>query len=230
MKCTRIALALALVGALAGCDGGSRGSGITTAEGNVESVQTALHAPAAATRLGRLASLWRWLAPERTAEADAGLGGIRVLVEGTMVEDETDGDGSFSLRGDFEGDVVIRFEVPASGMSARIPVNAPAGGVLTLESVHLDTTSGAATAETQSVVFDALVAGADCVASTLDLVSRHRNATDTDVYAVRLQDSSIREIDGTPLSCPDLHEGDAVDVRGSVNDDGTFGHAEIVRR
>jgi hypothetical protein len=198
MTRNRILLVLPLVLALAACDGGARGSGITTAEGNLESTQTALR-------------------------------GIHVGVEGSTVTDDTDDAGSFSLRGTFEGDVVIRFE-RQDGSFARMPVNAPAGGVLTLEDVHVDTTSGVATAATQSVVFDALVVGTDCGAPSLDLVSRHRKATDTDVYAVRLENSTIREGDGSPLSCPDLREGDAVDVRGTVNDDGTFGHAEIVRR
>ena len=125
--------------------------------------------------------------------------------------------------------MVIRFELPSGG-SARIPVNAPAGGLLTLERVHLDADSGQATAASQSVVFEALVVDTDCDASELDLVSRHRSPVDTDVYAVRLEDSSIRDAGGASLSCADLHEGDALDLRGSVNEDGTFGHAEMVRR
>jgi len=196
-------LSLALALSLAACDGGSRGSGITTAEGNVESLQA--------------------------AETAAGVSGIRVAVEGTDVADETDAAGSFSLRGRFEGDVVIRFALPNGG-AARIPVNAPAGGLLTLERVHLDADSGQASAASQSVVFEALVVGVDCDGSELELVSRHRSAVDTDVYDVRLEDSSIRDAAGSSLSCADLHAGDALDLSGSVNEDGTFGHAEMVRR
>ena len=84
MKRTRIAFVLPVLLALAACDGGSRGSGITTAEGNVSSVQTALRAPSTAPTMGKmgwLAWLWRRSELEGRAEADAGVAGIRVLLE-----------------------------------------------------------------------------------------------------------------------------------------------------
>ena len=225
----RIHFVLPLLLALAACDGGSRGSGITTAQGNVESVQTALLAPTRRPPLDRWARLWSWIRPEGRAEAEAGVAGIRVLVEGTMIEDETDGAGSFKLRGNFEGDVVIRFERPGSGSSARASVNAPAGGTLTLENIHVDELSGEATADNYGVAFEGLVLSSDCTTSRLELVSRHRNPADTDVYDVRLADSSIHDVNGAPLGCQDLRGGDAVRLAGSVNDDGTFGRADIVR-
>ena len=230
MKHVRIALLLLLVLALGACDGGSRGSGITTAEGTIASVQTALlPAPPRARAVGRLALLRRWLMLESPAEAQSGVGGIRVLIEGTSIEDETDGSGAFSLRGSFEGYVTMRFELPGSGAVARISLNAPAGGVLTLDGVHIDAPSGQATAQRKTVVFDGIVAGSDCSGSMLQLVSRQRSATDTDVYDVELEGSSIRDAGGSPLPCQALRVGDPVHLDGAVNDDGTFGSAEIVR-
>src|SRR5882724_11148184 len=229
MKCTRIAWTLSLALALAACDGGSRGSGITTAQGNVESVATALRAPSPARRLGRWARAARWLKLEGRAEADAGVAGIRVLVEGTPFEDVTDGSGAFAVRGDFQGDVVIRFEEPASGAAARITVNAPAGGVLTFDRVHLDEVNGQATAQSVAVAFDGVAVTIDCPASRLWLASRHRTETDTDIYEIHLEGSSIRDANGSSLTCQELRAGDLVRMRGAVNDDGTFGQAEIVR-
>ena len=74
-----------------------------------------------------------------------------------------------------------------------------------------------------------LVVDADCPGSRLQLVSRHRGPTDTDVYEIRLEDSSIRDANGLPLTCQDLRGGDGVRLQGSINDDETFGHADIVR-
>ena len=228
MRYLRIALLLPFVLGLAGCDGGSRGSGITTADGTVESIQLALLGPSHAPALGGWATFRRWMTLEGRAEAQAGVAGIRVLIEGTSIEDETNAEGAFSLRGDFEGDVVIRFELPMTGATASIAVNVPAGGVLTLDRVHIDARSGQATAQRQGVVFDGLVAATDCAGSTLQLVSSQRSATETDVYDVRLEGSSIRAANGSPLPCQALRVGDPVRMQGTVNDDGTFGNAQIV--
>jgi hypothetical protein len=230
MKYVGIPLLFLLVLALGACDGGSRGSGITTAEGTVTSVETALStAPPRAREVGRLASWRRWLMLESPADAQSGVAGVRVLIEGTSIADETDGSGAFSLRGHFAGYVTVRFEPPGSGAIARISVNAPAGGVLTLDGVHIDAPSGQATAQQITVVFDGIVAGSDCAASMLQLVSRQRGATDTDVYDVDLAGSSIHDASGPPLPCQALRVGDPVHFTGAVNGDGTFGSAEIVR-
>jgi hypothetical protein len=228
MKRSLVACLLSLVVALAACDGGSRGSGITTtAEGNVESLESALRAPA---RDGSLARLVRsWLRLESAAEADSGVSGVRVSIEGTSFTDVTDDVGSFRLRGDFSGDAVIRFEPPGGGV-ARIAVNAPAGGTLTLEQVRLDAVAGTAEAARQTVVFDGTVVSTDCAASRIDLISRDGGPTDTDVYVVTLDGSTIRDAGGMTLTCSALRAGDALDVRAVVQPDGTFGDAELVRR
>jgi len=217
-----------LVLLMAGCDGGSRGSGITTAQGNVDSVQTAQRGGGSAAKPTALARLRALLPVFATAHAQAGVEGIRVFVEGTSVADETDADGSFVLRGEFDGVVVIRFQRAADAPSAAIAVNAPAGGTLTLNDVRIDERSGEATAQTQGVVFDGLVSDASCSTQTVHMVSRHRSPTDTDVYTVRLATSSLHDVQGEPVPCEALVEGDLLRLQGTVNDDGTFGNADIV--
>jgi hypothetical protein len=225
----RVAFVLSFVLLVAGRDGGSRGSGITTAEGTVESIQTALLAPSHQRQPSGWSTLRRCIKLEGRAEAQAGIAGIRVFIEGTSIEDDTNADGAFSLRGDFEGDVVIRFELPTTGATASIAVNVPAGGILTLDRVHLDAQSGQVTTQSQTVRFEGVVTGTQCAAETLHLVSSQRSPTDTDVYDVALEGSSIRDAHGAPLPCPALRVGDHVQLQGSVNNDGSFGSAEIVR-
>jgi hypothetical protein len=230
MRHVRIALLLLLFLGLAGCDGGSRGSGITVAEGTVESIQTAFLAPSHVRQPWGWATLRRWITLEGRAEAQAGVAGIRVFIEGTSIEDETNADGAFSLQGDFEGDVVIRFELPMTGATASIAVNVPADGILTLDRVHIDAQSGQATTQSQTVRFDGVVTGTQCAAETLQLISSQRSPTDTDVYDVNLEGSSIRDANGSPLPCQALRVGDQVRFLGIVDEDGSFGDAEIVRQ
>jgi cytoskeletal protein CcmA (bactofilin family) len=174
--------------------------------------------------------LRRWITFEGRAEAQSGIAGIRVLIEGTSIEDETNADGAFSLRGDFEGDIAIRFELPTTGATASIAVNVPAGGTLTLDRVHIDAHSGQATTQSQTVRFEGVVTGTQCAAETLQLISSQRSPTDTDVYDVNLDGSSIRDANGLPLPCQALRLGDHVRLLGIVEDDGSFGDAEIVRQ
>jgi hypothetical protein len=226
MKRIPSAALVLLVLALGACDGGSRGSGITTVEGNVGSVEAALgHS---LTRRSELAWLTRLLTAEGTAAAQGALEGIQVSIEGSSIADETNANGSFSLRGHFEGEVVIRFERTTDGASARMEVNVPAAGTLTLNDVTLDERSGKATAQSTSVAFHGLVASADCPGEILRLVSSERSATDTDVYVVRLDTSSLHDASGMPVACDQLTVGEAVELAGSVNADGTFGHCDIV--
>src|ERR1041384_2280577 len=89
-----------LIVLMAGCDGGSRGSGITTAAGHVARVQAARAGGGGVQPAGRGGgSATKPTAPARlrallpvfaTAHAQAGVEGIRVFVEGTSVADETD--------------------------------------------------------------------------------------------------------------------------------------------
>ena len=51
---------------------------------------------------------------------------------------------------------------------------------------------------------------------------------DADHYVVHLSDSTLRQSDGQPLTCADLRTGEQAEVRGFVNEDGSFGRAEVI--
>jgi len=184
----------------------------------------ALRKPPAETRLARLA---RWLRIEPAASADTGLEGITVTVEGTSATGTTDANGFFSIRGGFEGDVSILFQRAEDGLAARIMVDIPAGGTLTLDNVHIDNPSGQATPMSQRVDFEGLITQSDCSGEALTLVSSQRAPTDTNTYIVRLGTSSLRDRNGNAIACQDLQTGGRVHVTGSVNVDGTFGQAVV---
>jgi hypothetical protein len=160
----------------------------------------------------------------------AEMAAIDVSVEGTDLHTTTDADGRFSLRGDFAGDTAIRFAVPRTGVSARLPVNAPAGGFLSLRDVTLDTATGTAHAAATEVAFEGSVVDLACVENRIGLVSVHRAADDTDTYVVTLDDSTLHDGHGQTISCTELRPGDDLDVRGFFAADGTIGQADVTRR
>jgi hypothetical protein len=205
-------------------DGGSRGSGISTAQGNVDSVQmAALLKPRPSRAETLLAALRHSLWIESAASARTELEGIVVTVEGTNATGETDANGVFSIRGNFEGQLSLLFQRADDGLSARIGVNLPAGGTLTLNDVRIDNPNGQAVAQSQGVDFEGLITRLDCAAETATLVSSRRSPTDTDTYTMRLNTSSIEDTRGDSIGCQSLQEGEPVRVTGSVNEDGTFG-------
>ena len=204
---------LSLFLALWGCaEGGSRGSGISTAVlGNVVQVQTD--------------------EPRAAADAVAGAGtdlqGINVVIEGSGIHGQTDANGNFSLSGDFEGMINLVFELPDGHWRAHIALNVPAAGKLTLNNVVIDTQTEAASAETQAVDFDAIITAVNCPGLALAVVSAQHGPDDVDDYTLRLDTSSVRDAAGQPVPCADLRSGDRAWVQGYVDPDGTFGEAEI---
>ena len=221
---------LALVCALGGCaEGGSRGSGISTAvEGNVASVQTALLSAPRATRRERSGARLDFLAVETVARATTAIEGIEVTIEGTTLHTETDAEGSFSLRGNFEGDVTLVFQRPDDGLMARLAANVPAAGTLTLNNIHIDATQGEASAETQSAQFMGVITEVSCGDSIIIMRSVQQSPTDLDRYTVRLDTSELRDSHGNALSCGDLRGGEQALVQAQVNPDGTFGNGTVV--
>jgi hypothetical protein len=184
-------------------EGGSRGSGIsTTVEGNV------VDAP--------------FVGSTQTA-----IEGIRVTVEGTSAQGQTDANGDFNVRGTFDGQVSLVFQLPGDGGLARIAINVPAAGTLTLNNVRLDTERGVAIPATQDVAFEGIIAQTNCQAQILILVSVHDTPEDPDQYMLRLDTSSLQDSQGHPLTCEDLRGGESAFVQGTVNPDGTFGHATV---
>ena len=224
---------LAVILALGGCaEGGSRGSGISTAVlGNVVRVQTAAWPDPSSGEVPRMvAQLRAFFASqvESVERARADLEGITVAVEGAGIHGETDANGDFSVAGNFEGMISLVFELPNGGGQARIALNVPAAGTLTLNNVVIDTEAEQALAETQDVDFDAIITGIDCQALILTLVSSQEVSGDDDNYTLRLDTSSVRDSSGTPVPCGNLRSGDRASVRGLVEPDGTFGHATVV--
>lgn len=222
------ALLLPLILALGSCasEGGSRGSGISTeVTGNVASVQTAA-APgrtevAAATRFGPLRALFHLADAARAATA---LEGIHVTIDGSTAAGDTDAEGQFSLSGDFEGLVSLVFERASDGLVARMPLNVPAAGKLTLNNLHIDALREEATAETQSADFEGVITGVSCGGLTLTMRSVQQDPNDLDRYTVRIDTSSVQDAHGNALTCNDLHPGQqALVQRALVNADGTFG-------
>lgn len=199
------ALAVCWLFALASCasDGGQRGTGITVAAGNVAGVQ---------------------------ADMAAGVGGIEVSLEGTDLHTTTDAQGEFSLRGRFAGDTALRFERPADALSARLAVNAPAGGRLDVRDVVLDPAAASAEPRVVEVAFEGRVETLACDDARVTLASVHRAPDDLDAYVVTLVDATLHDGDGRPLACPDLRVGDRLAVDGVFVADGTIAGADLTRR
>jgi hypothetical protein len=186
---------IALAALLVGCsDGGSSGTGITTASGNVSSVTSGLTA-----RSGPVP-------------------GIRVTIANTTIASATDASGRFSLAGDFAGPVSMTFGL-SDGSSASLVVTVPRGGEVALRDVSVDAVTGQATAKAQTVRFDGLVEGTTCSSQQALMVSRH-TPNDGNEYTVDLRTASVRSAAGSPLGCQNLSVGDAVDVRGAVGQQG----------
>jgi hypothetical protein len=226
----RRAALLSLLLALSACaEGGTRGSGIsTTVQGNVVMVQTATLSPPRPLRSSALlAGLQELFALEHAAGAGSAIQGISVDVEGWSGKDQTDAMGRFALHGPFDGFVTVVFQVPDDGGSARITVNVPAGGMLTLNNVRLDTQDGTASADTQAVDFEGIITETDCRALTVAMVSSQSSTTDSDHYTLRLDTSVVHDSQGNTLSCEDLRAGERATVQGAVNPDGTFGDATV---
>jgi len=158
--------------------------------------------------------------------AATALEGIEVSLEGTTFRAETDAEGRFSLRGNFEGDVTLVFQ-SAEGSTARIAVNVPAGGTLTLTNIDIDGATGEAAAEVQGAQFDGSVTAVDCSASTLTMRSVYQSANDTDSYRVRLDTSVLQDSKGNVLTCADLRAGAPALVQADVNADGSFGNGIV---
>jgi hypothetical protein len=219
MKRTSSLFAGVLLGAMmfasVACDGGSSGTGITTAQGNVSGAQSALRRRKPTTGLARLLR-WPWL--EAVASAKTGLEDIVVRVEGSSLETRTDSEGFFVLRGDFAGPVGFLFSVP-DGSTARLVVTVPRGGEVTLDDVVIDARSGEASADRQQVQFSGLVRAIHCAQNSTRVVSQ-RSPGDGNSYVVDLSNAAIHDSSGRSLTCAELSSGQSVEVVGEVGEDG----------
>jgi hypothetical protein len=225
---------LALIGALVlyscGLDGGSRGTGITSlAQGNVASVQpSASVGPPRDRNSVRFAQSGDFLRTLGEASAASTVQGITVTVEPQGGQSATDSAGLFSVRGSFEGQLTLLFTRPQDAIRASIEINIPAGGALTLNNVRISTASGIAMVDSENVDFLGNIVGVNCTSQTLILIASQHAPSDTDTYTVRLDTSSLRDPQSKPVSCADLRNGQMAHVQGTVNADGSFGHALVV--
>jgi hypothetical protein len=207
-------------------DGGSSGTGITTAQGNVASVQSASLLPERrlhSTWLARALDLFK---PEGSAHALGGLGDITVSIESTGISTSTDSNGDFALIGDFGGPVQIIFERANDNLAARLVIDVPNGGTITLKNIQIDAPMGQASAESARVDFEGVLSGSDCSNATATVVSS-RTPNDGNVYAVHFGAASIHDDGGRPVGCPSLRRGQSLRVSGQVQDDGSFDADQI---
>lgn len=228
MTWRRLALLLAVsIGVAAGgCDGGSSGTGITTAQGNVASIAAALGLAGGMNRAANTGMVVAVASSMHPAASDS-LEGIQVSVEGTQISGETNAQGFFHMSGDFDSDVTFLFERASDGLSARLRANVPAGGTLTMNDVHIDTAQGVAVPQKEDVEFAGLISSIDCPGERLVLVSAQK-PTDGDQYVVVLAGSTVKDANGAPVSCDALKVGESAQTSAIVNPDGTFGDADIV--
>jgi len=203
---------------LAACDGGSSGTGITSAQGNVSSVATAQRAGPARRPATLLARVWRSLQWPAVANARAPFEDIRVTIEGTAIAVRTDPEGRFGLSGDFAGPVGIVFEL-SDGGSGRLVATVPRGGALTLTNVHIDGRSGQATVDDERVRFDGLIDGTDCDHDVATVVSG-RSPADGNHYTVHFDTATVQDGSGVAVDCASLGPGSEIDVDGKVERDG----------
>jgi hypothetical protein len=141
-----IALALATAVASVHCAGGGpSGTHLATAQGTLANAEaTRRPRGAESTVLARIGELFRVVG---RAWAQSGVEGVRVSVEGTPFETVTDAGGSFVVRGDFAGVVTLLFQRDADGLVARLAIDMPEGGTVTLRNVTCSGADGACQAE-----------------------------------------------------------------------------------
>ncbi len=215
----KLALEATLLTVIAGCDGGSSGTGISTAAlGNVASVRTALRPTLERSRPTMVARWLGWLRLEHEALARGPLEDIRISIEGTTLSTQTDAQGHFVVNGNFAGPVSMIFELPDGGR-ANLVIVVPRGGEVTLTNVRLDGRTGQATADSQRVRFAGLVHGTDCPQGSALMVSR-ATPTDGNTYTVLLDSATVRDQSGNSLACVNLSAGQSANVDGDVQGDG----------
>ncbi len=210
------AASIPLLGSCAG-GGGSTGTGISVAEGNIASSTASLVPPGQGSRLARLAR--RLLAGVDSAEAAGTVANVTVSIDGAGVSAVSDFSGAFSLRGDFGGPITISFHLP-SGPIVRLQTTLPTGGTLVLNNVRLDAGSGRAEPDSQNLAFEGVVTGANCSGGRLSMVSSSAPG-DGNSYPVDVEGATLQDSDGKAISCGNLAAGDVLTVEGDVGDDGS---------
>ncbi|MGH7819350.1 MAG: hypothetical protein ACREQ9_06235, partial [Candidatus Binatia bacterium] len=230
MSSWKRAILLVTLLALASCagDGGGRGSGVSTVQGNVARVIAASAAPARSSFLAHLGELFSF---PSVARARNEVEGIRVMVEGSDAEGLSDANGFFIVVGDFGGSVGLVFQRPEDGLTARTGVRIPPGGTLSMNNVEIDNRRGEVEVESQSVAFEGVVKETDCESERMDIASRP-GTEDEEVFITRIDDEVLHDEEGRPVACEDAEAGTAIEVEGIVEEDGTVvaTEAEVGRK
>ena len=185
-------------------DGGGRGTGITsTIQGNVASVQNSG-------------------TPMNDVE------GIRVTVMGRAAHGVSDQSGVFAVQGQYEANLTLLFTRRSDHLRAQISVDVPAEGTLTVSGVHVDNLHGTATADSQQVEFLGKIIQVNCSAQTLTMIAAKHAPNDSDTYLLQLNNSSVTDSQGNPVSCSQISDGEVGSVQATVNPDGSYGNARVV--
>jgi hypothetical protein len=179
-------------------DGGRSGTGISAIRGDVASV----------------------------SGGGADVAKIRVSLTGTDLTTRTDAIGRFELRGNARGPGELRFERERDGLFARIDVVVPAGGVLELERIVLDSNTGEARPTRRRVEFEGFVNALDCAGGAILVVPKEDEDELATIFIVEVISATIRH-DNRLLACSDLRVGDRVQVRGAPSEGSTLINTEI---
>jgi hypothetical protein len=197
-------LGLIFVYSCGAIDGGSRGTGITsTLQGIVASVQTA-------------------------SNPESSVGSLSVVVQHHSAHAITNSGGEFVLQGSFDGHLTALFRRSTDKVRARLPIYLPSGGTMTLNGVHIDSTTATVTVDSATIDFVGQITQIDCVGETLTMLPAKRPPRDIDTYTVLLNTSSLVDSLGNPVACSQLSNGEFAHIQGTVNEDNTFGDALIV--
>jgi hypothetical protein len=184
--------------AACGADGGQSGTGISAIRGNVVAV----------------------------TGADADVSDIRVSLTSTDLTTLTDADGRFELRGDASGAAELTFERERDGLFAGTDVVIPAGGVLELQEIELDSDNGEVRPARQRVEFEGVVDALDCGGGAIRLIPKEDDDLEATVFTVEVASATIRDGDNL-LACGDLRVGDRVEVDGETTDGSTLVNAVL---
>jgi hypothetical protein len=137
-----LAATLAVVAFAPSCGGGPSGTAQSTVQGNVAAVEQARRGEP--SLLARVLDLVR---PITSAWAQNGFDGIRVSIEGTPFETETNESGEFVLESPYSGAGTLLFRRENDQLAARIGVEVPAGGTVTLRNVRCSRGQGSCRAD-----------------------------------------------------------------------------------
>ncbi len=198
-----ILIGLVVIYSCGAIDGGSRGTGITsTIEGSVAAVQISSDQPTSVK-------------------------GIKVIVPG-RARTVTNSDGVFSVQGSFWGALDMMFVRRADGIRASYHLDIPSGGTMSLNAVRIDATTNTVTVDSESIDYLGVLTQIDCAAQTIVTMAAKQPPADTDTYTIMLNNSSVVDSQGNPVSCSALTIGQIAHMQCAVESDNTFGSCTVV--